>query len=68
MSDVLEVAGLACVTVAAWTVAAALGWLVLGLGLIVVAQGVEGAVTVDLLRQLVARVMAVAPRRRREAP
>lgn len=61
MSQLVEVIGLACVAVAAFLVAPALGWLVAGVLLVLVAQGMDGAVTVATLRVLLARV----PRRER---
>lgn len=56
MSDAVELAGLACVAVAAFLFAAALGWLVLGVELLVVAQGLDGAPLADVGRMVAAKV------------
>jgi hypothetical protein len=54
--DAVELAGLGCVAVAAFLVATALGFLVLGLLLVLVAQGLDGAPLAALVRGWVARL------------
>lgn len=61
VSDLVEVAGLAGLAVAAFLVAAALGWLALGIELVLVAQGLDGIPLGGLVRSWVERI----PRRPR---
>lgn len=67
MSDLVEVIGLGFIAAAAFVVALPLGLLVAGLALLLVAQGLDGSVSVAILRELVVRAVAAVPRRRRES-
>jgi hypothetical protein len=63
-SSLAEVLGLSCLTVAAFLIAAPLGWAVAGVALLLIGQALDGVDVVEAAR----RASSTACGRRRRAP